>query len=483
MNNKNTAKIATSGFFWTFSERICAQLVALIVSVVLARLLTPGEYSIVAIVNIFITFSQVFVTSGFGNALIQKVDADETDFSTTLAFSLLFSGGLYVILFFSAPVIASAYEIALLTPVIRVMGIKLFFLAFNTVQHAFISKKLAFKKFFYSTFIGTAVSAVIGIWAAYAGVGVWALVAQDLSNAIIHSIVLFFTCGWKIRWQVDFSRVKPLFSYGWKILASDLLGTLYFQLQGFVLSFAASPVSLSYYNQGEKYPALFINNIEASLHKVMFPILSKEQADIERIKILTRKALSLCMTLIFPCMLGLFVCAPNLIRVLLTEKWLPCVPYLQIICLAYLLNPIMSAHTRVMKAMGKSGTFLKLTFLRYGCAFLFLGIVLLRTNNAYFITAISVLVMVIICLVCAYISKKNIGYTYREQVADLSRSALISLFMAIVVFVVGQLTLPPLALLALQLSLGVLVYLLLSLLFNRETVRICFSVLASFKRK
>ena len=245
MDDMNGNKIV-SGMIWRFGEKITAQLVSFAVSIVLARLLMPDDYGIVAIVNVFIAIAEIFVTSGFGTSLIQKKDADDIDFSSVFWCNLIFSIMLYMALFFFASIIANFYNMPLIAPVLRVFGLRLPIAAINSIQNAYVSRNMDFKKFFWATLIGTIVSAALGITMAYMGFGVWALIAQYLSNSIIDTIVLFIIIKWRPLFVFSTERVKPLISYGWKILATDLIGTIFNQLNSFIIGKKYSSIDLAY---------------------------------------------------------------------------------------------------------------------------------------------------------------------------------------------------------------------------------------------
>lgn len=279
MNDRGLVKSVTSNFFWRFAERILAQLVSLVVSTIIARLLLPKEYGIVAFVNIFITFANVFVTSGFGNALIQKKDSDETDFSSVFYMNLLIAIFLYLVIFVLAPIISNLYNYNGLTLVIRVMGLRLIVAAVNTIQHAYVAKKMQFKRFFWSTLIGTIISGVVGIVLAYNGYGIWALVAQYMTNTTIDTLVLFITVRWRPRLKFSLKSLKRLFPFGWKILISEIINTGYIEIRGIIIGLKYTSSDLAYYNKGQSFPKLMGANIETSMTSVLFPAMAKEQED------------------------------------------------------------------------------------------------------------------------------------------------------------------------------------------------------------
>ena len=307
------------GLCWKFGERVSAQLITLVVSIVLARILTPHDYGVVAIVMIFIAIANVFVSSGFGNALVQKKNADNLDFSSVFYINIGVGVVLYAVLFLTAPLIASFYGMPVLSPVLRVVGIRLVVASVNTVQQAYVSRHLLFKRFFWSTLFGTLISGVVGIAMAYSGFGVWALVAQYLTNTCTDTVVLWFTVKWRPERRCSWKRAKGLFTYGWKMLVSGLIDTGYRQLRGMIIGKKYTSEDLAFYDRGDKLPSLIITNINASISSVIFPTMSKFQDDRERLKQMTRRAIQISAYILWPFMVGFAVVAEPFVRLVLTE--------------------------------------------------------------------------------------------------------------------------------------------------------------------
>ena len=353
-----------TNFFWRFLERCGAQGVTFIVSIVLARLLDPTVYGTVALVTIFTTIMQVFVDSGMGNALIQKKDADDLDFSSVFYFNMAMCSVLYLIMFFAAPFIASFYRMPELTAIVRVLSFVVVISGVKNVQQAYVSRHLMFKRFFFSTLGGTIGAAVIGIAMAYLGFGVWALVAQMLFNAAVDTTILWITVKWRPKKMFSFQRLKSLFSYGWKLLASSLIDTVYNDLRQLIIGKKYSSGDLAYYNQGKKFPQLIVTNINTSIDSVLLPTMSKAQDDMAAVRSMTRRAIKTSTFLMMPAMIGLAVCAEPLVQLILTEKWLPCVLFLRIFCITYAFYPIHTANLNAIKAMGRSDLFLKLEIIK-----------------------------------------------------------------------------------------------------------------------
>ena len=315
-----TKKNVIGNFIWRFAERCGAQLVTFVVSIVLARILDPKDYGTIALVTVFTTILQVFVDSGLGTALIQKKDADDLDFSSVFYFNFIVCMILYAGMFIAAPYIALFYKDTTLTPVIRVISLTIVISGVKGIQQAYVSKNMLFKRFFFSTIGGTIFSAVLGIAMAYMGFGVWALVAQQLSNTAIDTLILWLTVKWRPKKMFSFERLKGLFSFGWKLLVSSLLDTAYNNLRNLIIGKLYSSSDLAFYNQGDKFPKVIVTNINTSIDSVLLPTMSVEQDNPERIKQMTRRAIKTSTYVMAPLMMGLAFCAEPVVRLILTDK-------------------------------------------------------------------------------------------------------------------------------------------------------------------
>lgn len=462
-------------------ERCGAQLVTFIVSIVLARLLDPVVYGTVALVTVIITLLQVFVDSGLGNALIQKKDADDIDFSTVFYFNICMCLVLYAGLFFLAPLIAKFYGIAELTPVIRVLGLTLIISGIKNVQQAYVSRHLMFKKFFFSTLGGTIGAAAVGIALAVLGYGVWALVAQYLINLLVGTVILWFTVKWRPKFVYSWKRWKGLFSFGWKLLVSSLIETVYQEIRQLIIGKKYSSVDLAYYNQGNKIPNFVVTNINSSIDSVLLPVMSKEQDSKELVRIMTRRAIKTSSYLMWPLMVGLAVCAEPLVRVLLTEKWLLCVPFLQIFCFTFAFYPIHTANLNAIKAMGRSDMYLKLEIAKkvVGVSF-----ILATMWHSVMAMAYSLLITTVLAsFINSYPNKKLLGYSYLSQMKDILPAIALSAVMGGAVYCVSFIGLHDILTLAIQVVLGASIYIVGSWLFKFESFQYILSILKGFSRK
>ena len=478
MSNQKTF---LSNLIWRFLERCGAQIVTFVVSIVLARLLDPQVYGTIALVTVIITLLQVFVDSGLGNALIQKKDADDTDFSTVFYFNIGMCTLLYLILFFTAPLIALFYEKPELTPVIRVLGVTLIVSGLKNVQQAYVSKNMLFKKFFFSTIGGTIGAAVVGIFMAIKGYGVWALVGQHVFNVVIGTIILWITVRWRPKKLFSWARFKGLFSFGWKLLVSALIDTLYNDLRQLIIGKKYSSEDLAFYNKGKQFPNLIVTNINSSIDSVLLPTMSKEQTNKEVVKSMTRRAIKTSSFILWPFMVGLGVCAEPLIRLLLTEKWMFCVPFLRVFCFTYAFHPIHTSNLNAIKAMGRSDMFLKLEIIKktYGVALLLMSMWFGVMAMAYSL----LLSTVISSFVNAFPNRKLLKYNYFEQIKDIFPSILLSAFMGGAVFCINFIGLPDILTLLIQVPLGVVIYVVGAKLFKLESFEYVLNLIKSFLKK
>lgn len=474
-------KKVLNGLVWRFLERSAAQGVAFIISIILARLLDPKVYGTIAMVTVFTTIMQVFIDSGLGNALIQKKDADDLDFSTVFYFNIVLCGTLYLIIFLAAPGIASFYNVPELTAMVRVLGITILISGVKNIQQAYISRHLMFKKFFFSTLGGTVGAAVIGITMAYLGYGVWALIIQNIFNQIVDTLILWITAGWRPKWLFSWKRLKTLFSYGWKILLAALLDTGYRDLRSLIIGKMYSSEDLAFYNRGQQFPKLIITNINSSIDSVLLPSLSDEQNNISNLKAMTRKAIQVSTYVIVPMMIGLAMCAEPLIRFVLTEKWLPCVLFLRVFCFTFAFYPIHTANLNAIKALGRSDIYLKVEMIKKG-----IGIALLVATMWISVEAMaySLLVSSVLSqIINSFPNKKLLGYSYIEQMKDIAPQILAAALMGMVVYFVGYIALPDILLLIIQIVTGIAVYLLLSVVFALPGYRYIMNTIRNMRKK
>ncbi len=469
-----------SGFIWRFAERIGAQGVKLLVEIILARILLPDDYGLIALVTVFITILNVFVDSGLANALIQKKDPDDLDYSSVFWFNIVWCLVLYAILFSLSPFLAAFYRREELTPVLRVLGIQIIISGVKNVQQAYVSKTMQFKKFFFATLGGTLGAAAIGIWMAHRGFGVWALVAQHLFNTLVDTIILWLTVKWRPILAFSFTRFRVLFSYGWKLLASALIDTCYAELRQLVIGRIYTPVDLAFYNRGDQFPKLIVSNINSSINSVLLPIMSNSQDNRDAVRSMTRKAIKTSSYLMMPLMTGLAVCAEPIVRIVLTEKWLSCVFFMRIFCFTYAFYPIHTANLNAIMALGRSDLFLKLEILKKCVG-------LIATVSTMFISVEAMAMALPVTSILSQIinswpNRKLLDYHYIDQIKDLLPNILLSCFAGTMAFLVIFWGLNDLLTLILQMIVGASIYIVCSKIFHIDSYEYIRDIVMSFVR-
>ena len=468
---KNYKSSTTKGIFWMLSERIAAQGVSFIVSVILARMLSPDDYSVVSIVAIFFAFANLIIYSGLNTALVQKKDVSIEDFSVVLYVNLAVSILIYVLLFAFAPLIAKLYHKDILVAVFRIMGLILIINAFNAVLCSYISSRLEFKKFFFATIIGTVISAFVGIAMAKTGFGPWALIAQQMTNITIDTIILFATTKFKPVFIFSTERLKPLVRFSWKILVSGLITTIYDESLPLIVGLKFTTTDLAFYAKGKRFPSLLGNSISDSISSVIFPIMSKLQDDRESLLEYTRRFIQVSSFLIFPIMFGLFAVSDNLVYVLLTEKWMPCSIYLRIFCISCMLNIIQVGNLQTIKALGRSDIVLKLEIIKKSSYAVIILLVLFFSDRPQMLAICSVFTSLIATAVNTRPNRYLVGYSYKKQISDIAKNMLLSCIMCVAVFFIGKLGVGKLPLLIIQIVSGMGIYAGLSLAFNKKCVK------------
>lgn len=453
-----------SNFLWRFFERVGAEAVAFVVSVVLARILSPSEYGTLAIVSVVIAIFQVFVDSGLGNALIQKKDADILDYSTVFFFNIFMCICLYLALFFFAPVFSEFYGDPILTNVLRVLGLVIIISGVKNVQQAYVSRNMMFKKFFFSTLFGTITAAIVGIAMAINGYGVWALVAQQLVNTTIDTGVLWITVKFRPKFQFSLVRLKMMFGYGSKLLLTALLGTLYNNVSQLCVGKVYSSSDLAYYNKGKSWPNLLVNNVNTSLDSILLTVFSENQDDECKLFSQTKRVIALSAYVIFPLMFGLACVARPLTVIVLTEKWLPSVSFMQMFCISFATYPIQTANINVMKATGNSGDYLRCEIVKrvVQMALLIIGLTISVKAVCLGFTITNILA----CFVFSYPNQKTIHYWFPQQLKDIGKTLLATAIMVVATMLPSIFIKNEFLLISSQVVVGAMVYFSASYIFK-----------------
>lgn len=457
------------GLFWKLLENGGAQGIQFVIAIILARLLTPAEYGLVGIIMIFITIANVFVQSGFSTALVQKKEADAADFCSVCYFEMAVAVILYGGLYLAAPAIAAFYSIPGLEGIVRVLAVVLFPGAVISVQTAFVSRTMAFRGLFFSTLIASVVSGAVSIAMAYAGAGVWAMVAQQVSYSFCLMLVLFVTVSWKPRLMFAISRVNGMFAFGWKLLCASLLDTVFNNLYGLLIGKIYNEELLGSYNRGEQFPKLIATNLGAAIQAVLLPAFAEKQDDKAAVREMVRRAIRLSSFVTLPMLMGLFAVADTLVLALLGEKWLVCVPFLRIMCVSYCFWPIHITNLQAINAVGRSDIFLKLELVKKALSVA--ALVIGMQFNVLLMVCIKAFQDFLCTFINGYPNKKLLGYSVFHQWMDVMPSMALSVLMCTAVMIFGTWLpgLPVLLKLTLQIGWGAALYIGLAAVFSRES--------------
>ena len=468
-NHDNLKKKAFGGMFWVFSERVCGKLVSMVVTIVLARLLLPEDYSVINIVTIFYTLCTVVVTCGMNTALLQKKDADMQDYSTALCLTMGLAAVMYILVFFTAPLIAGIYDKPLLVPVFRVMGLSLFIHGFKTVLNAYTFGGMEFRRFFLCTIAGSVASAVIGIALAWLGFGAWALVAQQMVDLFVDTLVLYFSCRIRLRLRFHAQRFRELFSLGWRNFASTMVSVLYTELNPLVVGLRFSATDLAFYSKGMSFPGLINTTLSEAMSLVLFPVLTKVRDNPEDMLGASRRYMKTASYVVFPVMLGLAAISDTFVRLLLTEKWMDCAVYIRIFCVSYSISIITSGNLEPIRALGRNDVILRLEILKRTISLGLLVTAVLFAPGPEFIAICAAATGAISMVLHGIYTRKLIGYRVRWMLADIIPNLLLSGIMAGAVILAGRLPVPDLLLLLVQLAVGMAVYVGVSALLRVES--------------
>lgn len=468
---------------WKLLERFGVQGIQFVLQIVLARMLDPDHYGTLALMVIFTALANVFIQRGFNTALIQNKEVTEDDYSSVFWVTMAVAVTLYGVLFACAPIIAAFYKMPEFAAPFRVLCLVLLPGALNSIQLAKISREMDFKQVFRSNIAAIVIAGAVGIVLAFLNAGIWALVFQSLTNMVVACVVMWFTVDWRPRFIFDLHRVKVLFSYGWKLLVSGLLDTLSQDLQSLVIGVKYNADTLGFYNRGQQFPQFLISAINSAVQSVLLPAMSAKQDDKAQVKLMMRNSVMLSSYIIFPMMAGLAAVAAPLVTLLLTDKWLPCVPYLQINCITFAFYPVHTSNLQAINAMGRSDIFLKLEMIKktFGLGTVIIAVFCFDSPLAIAMTGV---VSTVVCsLINAWPNKKLIDYSYAEQMKDILPSLAASVIMFVAVQALQGLQLGIIALLVVQVLAGVSLYLLLSVVLRLEPFRMVMAAVKNIRGK
>lgn len=473
------------GVYWSSAENVITVGITFVVGLVLARLLGPEEYGLIGIITIFISVFNSIVDSGFSNALIRKKEVDNLDYNTIYITNLVFSVILFIVLFLIAPAISVFFNSPQLIPLTRVMGGVLIINAFSIIPRTVLVRQLDFKTQAKVSFIASIVSGVIGIGMALSGCGIWSLVGQQLSRQLLNSLLLWIWCHWRPQIEFSFIRFKELFNFGWKLLVSGLIDTIWKEIYQVVIGKVYSPSTLGQYTRAQQFASVFSSNLTFVVQRVSFPALSQMQDDKLRLKLAYKRIIKVTMFVSFVLMLGMVGSAKQMVQVLVGDQWLPCVPYLQIICFTMMLYPLHAINLNMLQVQGRSDLFLKLEIIKKIIAVgpIVLGVFI----NIYWMLIGSVVTGFISYWLNAAYSGPFLNYSSKEQFLDILPSFGIAFVMMFAVLGMSYIPITPYVLFPFQILVGAILTIGLCILFKRneyqEIKEMVIPILTRFKLK
>lgn len=447
------------GVGWSATDNLIQYAVSFIVSIVLARLLTPDEYGLMGIVAIFTTLSNTIINGGFYQALVRKQSINEEDYSTVFLSNLFFSIVLYLVLYVTAPFIAKFFGRTELEALIRVMSLCIILGAFSIVQRARLTRMIDFRTQAKVTLITGLLSGLIGIAMALTGFGVWALVAQGIAYQLFTSILLLIFNRWMPKFVFSSKSFSDLFGFSWKLLVSGIIDSLWKDIYQMVIGKCYSAETLGQYTRAKHFGTLFSSNLTSVVQRVSFPALSKLQDEKTRLKNAYKKVIKVTMYVTFALMMALAACAATVVPVLVGDQWLPCIPYLQIMCFSLMLYPLHAINLNMLEVQGRSDLFLKLEIIKkaIGVGPLLLGIFV----NIYWMLGASIIVGLISYWLNARYSGPLLNYSVLDQVKDIAPSFFTAIVMAVIVFFIGKIPCSPFLLLPMQMIIILMYYVVL----------------------
>ncbi len=447
------------GVSWSFIDSISSQGITFLVGLVLARLLTPEDYGLIGIIIIFVSVFNSIVDSGFSSALVRKTDATDTDYNTVFVSNLVVSVILYLALYLCAQLIASFFDRPQLEDLLKVMSSIVIINAFAIIQRTLLVKRIDFKTQTKISLISSITSGILGIGMAVKGFGVWSLVGQQISKQLLNTIFLWIYAKWYPKIQFSITSFKDLFGFGWKLLISGLIDTVWKEIYQIVIGKCYSPATLGQYTRAQQFSAISSSNLNTIIQRVSYPVLSSIQDDKIKLKAGYKRIIKISMLLSFILCLGMGASAKAMFQVLIGNQWLPAVPFLQILCFSMMLYPLHSLNLNMLQVQGRSDLFLKLEIIKkcVGVIPILLGIFI----NIYWMLIGSVITGFFAYYINAYYSGPAIDYSIKEQVKDILPSFSIAIIMALIVYIMSYIPISPFLLFPIQIITGAFITIIL----------------------
>lgn len=442
-------------------ERFSVKGLGFVISILLARMLSPAVFGQIALITVVINLSLSIIEGGLGTALVQNKDVDEGDYSTVFYICMAMSVLITAIVFVGAPLVANYYKSPELLLPLRVYIFSVFFSSYASILTARMQREMRFKQILYCSLTATCVSGALAVALAFAGAGIWTLVVYYFSHTVVNCIAMFVAVRWRPRLSFSVARAKVLYGFGWKMLASSLLCSLYYDLRSLIIGKRFSTEALGYYDRGNQIPFVICSALDSSVQSVMFPVLAKSQDNRDVLRGILRRSLTLSAMLVVPAMMGLAAISETFIRLLLTDKWLPSVAIMEVLCIGHAASALTAPNLVAIKAMGRSDVYMKLEFVRRVAMLVVLLITVFAFDSIMAMAYSFTLSCWLDVLLCSLPNGRLLGYGLEKQLKDVWKTIVASALMALLVWAVGLLAMPLAAKLLVQVLTGVAVYIIM----------------------
>lgn len=479
----NSNKVSKN-ILWSIIERLCSQGMYFVVSVILARLILPELYGVITIVTVFVNLCAVVVQSGFSSALIYSEGDDIKHYSTAFWGALMVTGVLYLFMFIAAPIIAVFYEEPLLTTYIRIMSFQFVLQGIQSIPFAYVSKHMLFRQNYIATFSGVVVAGITSIVLAVKGLGVWALIGMTSIEVAVATIILWVKINFKIAFIFDTNVFRTMLRYCWKLVAVDLLNSLYSSINSIIIGKRFLKSDVAYYNKAYNLPQTMFGSVNTAISKVLFPVFAGKNLDEHDRLRMMRRANRSVNYILFPMLMGLASIAPSFVIVLFTEKWSAMIIYLQIMCVVWMFQPVQTCAIQMFKAVGKNVAYLKLEIIKKICAICILVLFIFLFDNAIGIAWALLVGQVLSAVMNVPLLKKYLRYSYIDQLKDFLSPFCLSMIMIMLVCLSGAAINNPLTKLIIQVVAGIVSYMLISIITkNGEFVYILQTFNSTFQKR
>ena len=467
---------------YKFTERFSVKCIGLVISIILARLLAPEVFGQLALLTVFTDLSLTLIDGGLNSALVQSKETYERDYSTVFIITLALSVLMIAVLYFAAPVIASFYKSTALIKPLRFYSLSLLFSAFNSIQVARMQRAMRFREMMYCSLAATITAGTLGILLAYMGAGLWALVGYYFTHIAVNCFAMLFANRWVPHGRFSKDSAKRLYGFGIKMLASSMITTIYNDIRPLIIGKKFSTADLGYYERGQRFSTTVSLNLDTAVQSVMFPVMAQAQDDKKQVRAMLRRAQTMGEFIIFPAMVGMAAVAEPMVRLLLTEKWMPCVIFVQILCVAEMQVPLTSSNLVVVKALGRSDILMKQEILRRTLMIIVLLVTVFAFHSVVAIACGFLFSAWLDAFVTSMPVKKLLGYGFADQAKDMWRSALAAVIMGAVVAALNLLNVPDAAKLIIQIITGAAVYVSACAALKVESFMYILNILKKRKR-